>query len=79
MSGFSRRVETPGPKRKTARKRTERSPKDGKKPRGKKAVRNTQVDPVTRAVQGKEPKTSRETETSRETGTGLDIRDGREG
>ena len=73
MSGFSRRMDTPGPRKKAVKKRTEKSPKVEKKPKGRKAVQKTQVDSVTRAVQGKKPK------TSRETGTGLDTRDGREG
>ena len=73
MSGFSRRVETPGSKKKAAKKRTERPPEVEKKPKGKKALKKTRVDSGTSAAQGREPK------TLQKAATGLDTRDGREG
>jgi len=73
MSGFTRRIDAPGPKKKAARKRSEKSLKVEKKPKGKTTAQKTQKDSITRGAQ------SRETGTSQETVTGLDTRDNREG
>jgi len=73
MSGFSRRVEAPGPKKKAAKKRAERPPKGGRKPKGKKGLKKTQVVSGAKTAQGREPRTLRETTP------GLDTQDNREG
>lgn len=73
MSGFSRRMDAPGPKKKASKSRAERSPKIEKKLKEKKSLKKTQVDSGARAAKGRQSK------ASQETGTGLDTRDGREG